>query len=326
MPVIAQIPAAVQPFFPGTAQAPAPSETVTVTAPPSTAGNSDKSFFDNLLDVVNPLEHLPVVSTIYSNLTGDKPNDFTQVAGDLLYGGPLGFLSSIGNLVFKDVTGKTVGDTVWGWVTDKSGDTRTASVKSAPSPRKPSSDLFSFLSAGNDPRQPDSSTAAPAVPSAVASKVAPAPQPATATAASSESKTASTTPSRIFNPLPVRGAPPAHNTPSENVRAADMAQMIASRAHLHAPTSEGNSPAMQPAASVPTTTPVAATKMPTVSVGSDGIPTLDGNGEQALLDALKKNGISGAIGQQALMAYQKTMAMNPGPSAAEPLTSAMTLH
>jgi hypothetical protein len=114
-----------------------------------------------------------------------------------------------------------------------------------------------------------------------------------------------------------------------------MASMIARRAHLKSPASEGNAPAMlaatpaQKAAPVAQnsaqSTPVASNTPPTVSVGSDGIPTLNGNGAQALLDALNKNGISGAIGQQALMAYQKTMAMNPDPSNAAALQSA-TLH
>jgi hypothetical protein len=342
MPVIAQTQNVSQPFFPmadqATSATPASSapETVTVTAPAS--DDSGKSFFDNLLDVVNPLEHFPIVSTIYSNLTGDKPNDFTQVAGDTLYGGPLGLVSSIGNLVFKDVTGKSVGDTVWGWVTNKSADAKTASDDVRQN-QKPSTDLFSFLRAnvGSDygsteavsnttPVKNSTSNVANAVAAPVAAAVSAA---AANTPASTTASASATTPPRLLNSLPAWGAVPSHASPSENMRAAGMAAMVANRAHLHALASEGNAPAMKPAAPVQNTTqptPVAANKLATVPVGKDGIPTLDDSGEQALMAALNQNGISGAIGQQALMAYQKTMAMNPDPSNAAALQSATTLH
>jgi hypothetical protein len=362
MPVIDQSQRTVQPFFPmadlsaPTAPAKSSIETVTVTAPAASKDADDKSFFDNLLDVVNPLEHLPIVSTIYSNLTGDKPNDFTQVAGDTLYGGALGLVSSVGNLIFKDATGKSVGDTVWGWVTGQdSGSKPAASSPSHPAeaPRrnvKPSSDLFSFLNANvesgaNETAVASNTTAAPAASSvpvsvAAASARAATMQPAsltpsqTSTAAAAPASESSAIPARVLNPLPARGEPTTmHRPPSENARAAGMAAMVAQRAHLKTPDSE-----MKPAAQQTTTAaPVqnssdtkqiasAEQKPATVPVGPDGIPTLNGNGEQALLDALNKNGISGAIGQQALMAYQKTMAMSPDASNAAALTSAMTLH
>ena len=326
MPVITQ--QAATPFFPiadQAAPAPTPSapppEIVTVTAPSETI-DSGKSFFDNLLDVVNPLEHLPIVSTIYNHITGHTPNDFAQAAGDMLYGGPVGFLSSIGNIAFTHITGKSVGDTVWDWVIgDKSGDAsaKPAGHDDSHAAQKPSSDLFSYLRAGNSADATASSGAAAAAPPAAAS----APQ----TAAPAKPAAAATGTPRLLNPLPPRGAVPMHVAPSENVRAAGMASMIAARAHLKTPASESGAPALQPASPVqptPQAKPVAQQKQPAVSVGSDGIPTLDGNGEQALLDALNKNGISGAIGQQALMAYQKTMAMNANQSNA--LTPALTVH
>ena len=50
----------------------------------------DSLRFADLLDVVNPLQHIPVVSTVYRNLTGDTIKPIAQVAGGLLYGGPSG--------------------------------------------------------------------------------------------------------------------------------------------------------------------------------------------------------------------------------------------
>src|ERR1700749_822231 len=87
---------------------------VTVTPPatlPDPDGDSGFSFHD-LLDIVNPLQHIPVVSTLYRHLTGDTPKAFPKIAGDLLYGGVEGFVGSLADTVFEKVTGKSFGDTV----------------------------------------------------------------------------------------------------------------------------------------------------------------------------------------------------------------------
>lgn len=115
-----------------------------------TAATSDsgKSFFDDLLDVVNPLQHLPIVGTVYRAMTGDKIGDVEKVAGDTLYGGPLGLASSLADLAFEKITGKDFGDTVMSWlgVDDKNiavaaktpaapaAKALTTTIASAPSP------------------------------------------------------------------------------------------------------------------------------------------------------------------------------------------------
>lgn len=84
--------------------------------------NSNSGFsFDDFLDIINPLQHIPVVSTLYRAITGDKIGDAEQVAGDALYGGVIGLGSSIANLIFKDATGKDFGDTVLAWAEDATG-------------------------------------------------------------------------------------------------------------------------------------------------------------------------------------------------------------
>jgi hypothetical protein len=77
-----------------------------------TAGADGKSFFENVLDIVNPLEHLPVVSTIYDAITGNKSGDLEKMAGDTLYGGVIGLASSVANIAFEKITGKSFGDTM----------------------------------------------------------------------------------------------------------------------------------------------------------------------------------------------------------------------
>lgn len=67
----------------------------------------EMSFLD-FLDVVNPLQHIPIVGTIYRSLTGDTIKPAQQVMGGMLYGGPLGAVSSIFGAVVAQSTGKSI--------------------------------------------------------------------------------------------------------------------------------------------------------------------------------------------------------------------------
>lgn len=91
--------------------------------------------FHDLLEIVNPLQHIPIVSTIYRALTGDKPKTFDKVAGDLLYGGPIGFVASLADSVFEKVTGKDFGSTVLAFFTGSGGSAPTnVASKAGPAP------------------------------------------------------------------------------------------------------------------------------------------------------------------------------------------------
>lgn len=94
---------------------PAPAaESVTVTADKS--GNQDEGFFHHLLDVVNPLQHLPVIGTIYRAITGEHIGPVEKIAGDTLYGGLWGGVSAAADVAFEGITGKDMEDTVMGWL------------------------------------------------------------------------------------------------------------------------------------------------------------------------------------------------------------------
>ena len=47
-------------------------------------------FFGNLLDVVNPLQHIPIISSAYRAITGDTISSVANIAGGFLFGGPIG--------------------------------------------------------------------------------------------------------------------------------------------------------------------------------------------------------------------------------------------
>ncbi|HEY7978680.1 MAG TPA: hypothetical protein VID67_10825 [Rhizomicrobium sp.] len=94
--------------------------------------DSGKSFFDDVLDVVNPLQHLPVVGAVYRAITGDKIGDVEKVAGDTLYGGPIGLVSSLADLAFEKITGKDFGDTVMSFVGLEHDDSITVLAANTP--------------------------------------------------------------------------------------------------------------------------------------------------------------------------------------------------
>ncbi len=72
-------------------------------------GEDGFSFWD-LLDIVNPLQHIPVVSTIYRAVTGDKIDPGARIAGGTLFGGPIGMALSLVSAMVEEGTGKDPGE------------------------------------------------------------------------------------------------------------------------------------------------------------------------------------------------------------------------
>lgn len=66
--------------------------------------------FEQVIDSVNPLHHLPVVGTIYRAITGDTLSSSASVVGSMIYGGPLGMVGGLANAVVEEVSGSNVGD------------------------------------------------------------------------------------------------------------------------------------------------------------------------------------------------------------------------
>lgn len=57
--------------------------------------------FGDIIDIVNPLQHIPIVSNIYRKITGDTIAPAMEIAGGALFGGPLGAAISIVSTVFQ---------------------------------------------------------------------------------------------------------------------------------------------------------------------------------------------------------------------------------
>jgi len=87
------------------------------TSAPAQAAPAKHHFsFGDFLDIINPLQHLPVVGTLYRAVTHDTIDTPEKLVGDALYGGPLGLLSSLADTGFQSATGKSFGDTVLSWL------------------------------------------------------------------------------------------------------------------------------------------------------------------------------------------------------------------
>jgi len=66
----------------------------------------------DVIDIINPLQHIPIVSSLYRHLTGDEINVAPRVIGDTLLFGPIGAAFSVFNVALSAITGKDVGEHV----------------------------------------------------------------------------------------------------------------------------------------------------------------------------------------------------------------------
>lgn len=73
------------------------------------AENADTPFgFGDLVDIVNPLQHIPLVSNLYRAITGDHIRPSSDIIGGALYGGIVGAAGGLVNVIIKKETGKNV--------------------------------------------------------------------------------------------------------------------------------------------------------------------------------------------------------------------------
>lgn len=99
-------------------------------------GDDEPSFWD-LLDVINPLQHIPVVNKIYQELTGDKIGVGARLAGGALFGGPLGLVASAVNCALEEETGTDAGGHMLALFRDEPAatpPTAVAQAETAPNP------------------------------------------------------------------------------------------------------------------------------------------------------------------------------------------------
>ncbi|HBN90472.1 MAG: hypothetical protein CL577_08685 [Alteromonadaceae bacterium] len=91
----------------------------------------------DVVDMINPLQHIPLVSQYYREWTGDDMGYVSQVAGGALWGGGVGVATSFLNLGLTSIMGKSPSDYIHQFLTaDEAGATATAAVPKTVAPAK----------------------------------------------------------------------------------------------------------------------------------------------------------------------------------------------
>jgi hypothetical protein len=65
--------------------------------------------FQDFLSIINPLQHIPIISVFYRELTGDSIKPGARLMGGALFGGPLGLFAGAMDAAVERGTGKDIG-------------------------------------------------------------------------------------------------------------------------------------------------------------------------------------------------------------------------
>lgn len=77
----------------------------------------DKPFgFGDLVDMVNPLQHIPLVSSVYREVSGDEIRPVSRIIGGAVFGGPVGAASGIVNVLVENETGQDIASNLMSFV------------------------------------------------------------------------------------------------------------------------------------------------------------------------------------------------------------------
>ena len=111
----------VLPWLDRTAQSGSPAQAIKSTETKDKGfhpfGQDGISFLD-LIDVVNPLHHIPVVGPIYRNITGDVIDVLPRITGSTLFFGPIGAGLAAADVVLEESTGRDTGEHILAMLRD----------------------------------------------------------------------------------------------------------------------------------------------------------------------------------------------------------------
>jgi hypothetical protein len=109
-------------------------------------GPDGKFGWDDVLDIVNPLQHIPLVNIAYRHFTGDQINGSAELLGGVAFG-PFSALAAIADLAVKSTTGKDIGENVIAMLT---GDHDDGTENMAQAPGAPTT-TADATTASNEP-------------------------------------------------------------------------------------------------------------------------------------------------------------------------------
>lgn len=145
------------------------------------AGDDEPSFWD-LLDIINPLQHIPIISDIYREITGDQIGVGARLAGGTLFGGPIGLIASAVDCVVEESTGKDTGEHMLALFRDDSQPAEAGATQVAQTEKPETATAKTVAAAPATPATPAATATAPPQPAAVTEHAPVIPLPGTATA------------------------------------------------------------------------------------------------------------------------------------------------
>jgi hypothetical protein len=95
---------------------------------PFTLWEKEAFAFGDFIDILNPLQHIPIVATLYRNFTEDKIGFAPRVIGGALWGRIGGLVGGAVNAFVDWFTGKDIGDHVYAALFGKSNEPGSATL------------------------------------------------------------------------------------------------------------------------------------------------------------------------------------------------------
>lgn len=90
--------------------------------------DEDGPSFADFLDIINPLQNLPIIGSIYRYLTGDERGAIPAVIGGALFGGPIGMAFAALEAAGKGESGEDIGGSVMAALFDDDKKGKTGDV------------------------------------------------------------------------------------------------------------------------------------------------------------------------------------------------------
>jgi len=99
-------------------------------------GDDGFTFWD-FVDIINPLQHIPIVSAVYRDMTEDNLDPAPKVMGGTLFMGPIGLVSSLADVWVQHETGKDMGSHMMAMFKDDAAPLSGTATAAAGAPARP---------------------------------------------------------------------------------------------------------------------------------------------------------------------------------------------